>query len=110
MSGASLQKISVPAIARDQHTSHGHHPAAALLPVPDRDQLPRLPQIALHQLARPIDRPLERPLDQEPRPDLPHVVVEDRLAALIADLARHLPQPLRLDPRIRPQAARRSTP
>ena len=71
-----------------------------MLTVPDRDQLPWLPQIALHQLTRPINRPLERPLDQEPRADLPNVIVEDRLPALIADLASKLPQPLRLDPRI----------
>ncbi len=61
MSGASLEKINAPAIARDQHSSHGHDLPAPLLPMPDRDQLPRLPQIALHQLPRPIDRPLKRP-------------------------------------------------
>ena len=76
----------------------------------DRDLLARLPQIALHQLARPIDRPLKRPRPQEPRPDLADIVIEDRLPALIAELARHLPQPLRLDPRIRQRAARRSSP
>ena len=46
--------------ARPAHLA-GHHPPATPLPMPDRDMLPRLPQIALHQLARPIDRPLKRP-------------------------------------------------
>jgi hypothetical protein len=42
-----------------------HHPATAALPVTDRDVLRRFPQIALHQLARPIDRPLKRPRRQD---------------------------------------------
>lgn len=57
----------------------------------DRDVLARLPQIALHQLTRPIDRPLKRPRGQEPRADVANVVIKDRLAALIAKLGRHLP-------------------
>src|SRR5207248_8774249 len=73
------------------------------LPVTDRDQPTRLPQIALHQLPRPIDRALERARYEEPRTDLPDVVIEDRLAARIAKLGRHLPQPQRLDRRIGPQ-------
>ena len=76
----------------------------------DRDQLPRLPQIALHQLARPIDRPLEPPRPQGPRPDLADEVVEHRLAALITQLACHLPQPLRLDRRISRQLIGDPTP
>ncbi len=71
-----------------------------MLTVTDRDQLPRLPQIALHQLARPINRSLERPGSQIPRPDLANEVIKDRLATVIAELASHLPQPLRLNPRI----------
>ena len=81
----------------------GHHVAAAGLPVADRDRLARLPQIALHQLPGPIDRALERAPHQEPRPHLAHVIVEDRLAARVAQLARELPQPLRLHRRLRPQ-------
>jgi hypothetical protein len=64
-----------------------------------RDRLARHPQIALHQLPRPIDPPLERAPDQEPRPDLAHIFIEDRLAALIAKLDRQLPQPPRRNPR-----------
>jgi hypothetical protein len=69
----------------------------------DRDRCPRLPQIALHQLAGAVDGALKGALDQKPRADLAHVVVEDRLAAVIAKLAGHLAQPQRLDPRIGPQ-------
>ena len=110
MSGASLLKISVPAIARDQHTSHGHHPATAPLPVPDRDLLGRLPQIALHQLPRPIDRPLKRPRRQEPRPDLADIVIKDRLAARIAQARRPSPATAATGSADPPRAARRSSP
>ena len=75
-------------------------PAAAGLAIADRDVLARLPQIALDQLRRPIDRPLERALDQEPRPHLADIVIKDRLAAPIADLFGELTQPLRRDLRI----------
>ncbi len=75
-------------------------PPTAGLPITDRDVPARLPQIALDQLRRPINRPLERALHQEPRPHLAHVVIEDRLAARIADLPSKLPQPLRGDLRI----------
>jgi len=51
--------------------------------MPDRDLLARLPQVALDKLPRPIDRPLERPRHQEPRADLAHEVIKDRLAAQI---------------------------
>ena len=79
----------------------GHDPAATSLTVTDRHLLARLPQIALDQLPGPIHSPLKRPRHQEPRADLAHEVVEDRLPTLIADLRRQLPQPLRLDPRLR---------
>lgn len=69
-----------------------------LLPMPDRDQLAGLPQIALHQLPRAIDRPLKRPRPKEPRADLTDKVIEDRLAAPIPKVGGHLAQPLRLDP------------
>ena len=82
---------------------HRHDVPAAQLPVTDRDPLARLPQIALHQLPRPIDRPLKRAPHLEPRTDLADVVIEDRLPALIAQLARHLPQPQRLNARVSPQ-------
>ena len=80
-----------------------HHIPAALLPVTDRDQVPGLPQIALHQLTRPIDRPLKGATHLKPRTDLANVVIKDRLATLIAELGRHLPQPQRLNRRISSQ-------
>jgi hypothetical protein len=67
--------------------------------VTDRDQLARLPQIALRQLGWSIDRPLERPPDQEPWSHLAHELIEDRLATLIAQLAGQLPKPPRLNRR-----------
>ena len=101
MSGASLLNTGVPAIARDQHASEvTTQPATPLLPVPNRDQLRGLPQIALHQLPWAIDRPLKRPRPQKPRADLPDIVVKDRLAAGIPKLGGHLAQPLRLHPRL----------
>jgi hypothetical protein len=63
----------------------------------DRHRIARLPQIALHQLPGPIDRALERPLDQEPRADLTHEIIKDRLAAPIAEIGGHLAQPQRLN-------------
>ena len=85
--------------ARPTHLT-SHHPTTSPLAVPDRNALGGLPQIALDQLPRPIDRPLERPRPQEPRADLPHKIIKDRLPTLIADLDGHLPQPLRLQPRL----------
>jgi hypothetical protein len=71
--------------------------------MPNRHRLARLPQIALHQLAGPIDGPLERAPDPEPRADLAHEVIEDRLAARITELGGHLPKPQRRDRRLDPQ-------
>jgi hypothetical protein len=49
--------------------------------VTDRLLLPRLPDIKLADLARPVDRPLKRPRRRrEQRPDLSQVVVDDGLA------------------------------
>jgi hypothetical protein len=79
------------------------HPATTQLTVADRNVPPRLPQIALDQLTRPIDRPLERPRYNEPGTNLADEVIKDRLPTLIAQLRRELPQALRLDPRIRLQ-------
>jgi trehalase-like protein len=44
----------------------GDDPTAPGLAMPDRHRRSRLPQIALHQLPRPIDRALKGALDQEP--------------------------------------------
>ncbi|MEA2198411.1 MAG: hypothetical protein QOJ25_2462 [Solirubrobacteraceae bacterium] len=85
--------------ARPTHLTR-HHPPTAPLTMTNRDLLPGLPQIALDQLARPVDRPLERPCCEKPRADLPNEVVEDRLPTLIAHLRRELPKPLRRDPRL----------
>ena len=68
--------------------------------MPDRDVFARLPQVALHQLPRSIDRPLKRPRHHEPRTDLADIVIKDRLAAHIPKLRGELPQPLGLDRRI----------
>jgi hypothetical protein len=81
----------------------GHHPAAAGLPVTDRDRLARLEQVELQQLAGPVDRALVGAPDQVARAELAHPVIEDRLAAPIAELLRQLAQPLRRDGRISPQ-------
>jgi hypothetical protein len=80
-----------------------HHPAPAQLTVADRDLVARLEQIELHQLPRAIQRPLIGPPPQKARPDLAHVIVEDRLAAHIAQLPSQLSQPLRRNARIGPQ-------
>jgi hypothetical protein len=80
-----------------------HNPTPMMLIMPERDQPPRLPQIALHQLAPPIDRPPERPRPQIPGTDIADKVVKDRLATPIAPLASHLAPPKRLDPRINSQ-------
>src|SRR3954467_5313364 len=69
----------------------------------DRNQRPGLPQITLNQLAGPVDGALKGPPDHKPRANLAHVVVEDRLATVIAQLGGHLAQPQRLDARIGPQ-------
>ncbi len=74
--------------------------AAAGLAAIDRDLLRRLPEIELAQLARPVGRALVGPRRRsKQRPDLAQVVVEDRLAALVAELG----QPLAHD---RPRQAR----
>jgi len=67
----------------------------------DRNVLGRFPQITLDKLARSIARPLKRPRRQKPRADLPDIVVKNRPPARIAQFGGHLPQPLRLHPRIR---------
>src|SRR6187200_305556 len=78
MSGHSLEKISVPAIARDQPSSAVTTQARRVWPSPTGTYA-RLPQIELQQLAGAIDGALERPPALEQRPDLAQVVVEDRL-------------------------------
>jgi hypothetical protein len=71
--------------------------------MPDRHMSPRLPEVALHQLPRSIDRPLKRARDHEPRTDLADIVIKDRPATQIPQVSRELPQPLRLDRRLRAQ-------
>jgi hypothetical protein len=58
------------------------HEPRPRLPMPDRHLRARLPNIKLADLARPVDRPLRRPGGLEQRPDLPQVVIKDRLAAI----------------------------
>jgi hypothetical protein len=96
---APLAEHQRPAIARDHHSSHvtAQLPPIARTPPGSVSGL----HMALHQLPRAIDRPLKRPRHHEPRADLPHMVIKHRLAARIAHLAGHLPQPLRLDPWVR---------
>jgi hypothetical protein len=81
----------------------GHHPAAPLLMVTDRNRLARLPQIKLAQLPRPINRALIGASHEKPRPHLAHPVIEDRLATHIAQLLRQLAQAHRRDAWIGPQ-------
>jgi hypothetical protein len=80
MCGASFESASALATTRDS-TTRRSHPAATQLPVTDLDQPARLPQIALHQLARPLDRALKGAPPLTAGANLPNVVVEDRLAA-----------------------------
>jgi hypothetical protein len=70
------------------------HPAAAHLPVADRDRLARLPEIELTDLARPIDRPLKRSGRwREQRPDLAQIVVNDRLGRAATQRLEQLADP-----------------
>ena len=70
-------------------------PSPPRLAVPDRDLGLRLPQIELADLARPIDRALKRPRRRrKQRPHLAQVVIEDRLAARIAQRRDQLTDPL----------------
>src|SRR5215218_8960482 len=66
----------------------------------DRDLGPRLPQIELADLPRPIDRALKRPRRVKQRPHLPQVVIDDRLAAIKAQRSDQLPDPLPRHPRV----------
>src|SRR4051794_34344293 len=68
-------------------TQTRHPPPRAAVPArPDRHLGARLPQIELADLARPIHGPLKRPRRRDDRPDLAQIVVQDRLAAGIAEL------------------------
>jgi hypothetical protein len=63
--------------------------------VTDRDLKPRFPQIELADLTGPIHGPLKRPGSwREQRPDVAQVVVDDRLAARIAQRRDQLADPL----------------
>ena len=74
-----------------------HHPAAAQLAVADRDRPRGLPEIELAQLAGPVDRALVGAQRQVAGADLAHVVVDDRLGAVKAQLGDQLADPLRGD-------------
>jgi hypothetical protein len=78
----------------------GHHPAAARLAIAHRDLTARLEQVELQQLARPIDGALIGALGRKQRPHLTHVVVEDCLRAVEADLAQQLAHALAGNARI----------
>src|SRR5215207_4481381 len=91
--------------ARVAQAGH-HHQAAALLAVADRDRAARLPEVELTDLARPIEGALEGPRGRgEQRAHLAQVVVEDRLAAAIADLGDQLAHPHARKARLGPEQA-----
>jgi hypothetical protein len=72
----------------------GHDIAAAGLATADRDLRARLAQIELRQLPRPITGALEAARRrQKPRPQLTQQIVEDRLAAHIAEPLELLADP-----------------
>lgn len=72
----------------------GHHPAAAGLAPADGDLRAWLAQIELRQLPRPITRALKAARRrQKPRPQLAQQVIEDRLAAHVAELLQLLTHP-----------------
>ena len=87
---------------RHASTAARQRPVAALrLAGADRDLPARLPEIELTERSRPIRRALKRARPrQKQRPHLTQVIVEDRLAARIALLLKHLAQPLARQPRI----------
>ena len=68
----------------------GDHPAAAGLAVADRDLGPRLPEVELADLPGSVDGALVGAPGGKARAHLAQVVVEDRLAALIAELGDQL--------------------
>jgi len=65
--------------------------------VADRDRPRGLPEIELAQLAGPVDRALVGAQRQVAGADLAHVVVDDRLGAVKAQLGDQLADPLRGD-------------
>jgi hypothetical protein len=67
--------------------------AAPRLAVPDRDLPPRLAEVELAQLARAIARALVGARKQEAGAQLAQEVVEDRLAAVVAELLDLLADP-----------------
>ena len=70
------------------------HPAPARLAVTDRDLRPRLPDIELADLARPVDGALKRPARRrEQRPNLAQIVIDDRLARPAAQRLQQLTDP-----------------
>jgi hypothetical protein len=100
MSPACLEKITVPAPAREPQRRN-NNPRPSGLPVPDRHLGPRLPEIKLQQLAAAIDRALKCPRRRrEQRPQLGDVVIDQRLAAIESDLDDQLEDPDAGQPRI----------
>ena len=67
--------------------------ALACLTMADRDLTLRLPQIELADLPRPINSALERALRREQRAHLTQIVIDDRLAARIAQRLDQLTNP-----------------
>ena len=74
-----------------------------LLAVAHRDRPRRLPQIELAELTRAIQRALVDPRRGEQRPDLPEVVIQDRLAAPVTSLTDQLTNAGARHPRLRAQ-------
>jgi hypothetical protein len=69
----------------------------------DRDLGPGLPEIELTDLPRPIDSSLIGARIDEERPDLAHVVIDDRLAAAEAQRSDQLADALPGQPRVTAQ-------
>src|ERR1700685_2662978 len=75
----------------------------ACLTMADRDLTLRLPQIELADLPRPIDGALERALRREQRPHLTQIVINNALAARIAQRLAQLTKPNPTSPVVRAQ-------
>src|SRR5215211_655055 len=82
-----------------------HHPAATGLAVADRELLLRLPEVELQELGGTVGGALVGALRAEDRAQLAQVVVEDRLAAVVAGLGDQLADPGVGDPPLLAQQA-----
>src|SRR3954451_20001990 len=83
----------------------GHDVAAAGLAVADRDLLSRFEEIELEQLGRAVERALVGAVAPVERPELAHVVIQDRLPALVAEVLDQLADALGRGPRVLLQEA-----